>query len=355
MLTEVMRKASLPHIHEFSDRYGKQRRYVRRKGIRIALKSNPGTPEYLTEYQAALTKTERRNDGQKPGTWNDLIVTYYSSAKFKTGLKDSTKSENRREAERIRERWGSHPVNRLEARHILKWQDELSDKPGSANNMLAMVKLLLTFGTQRGFAHKNPAAGISELKIGAYRSWTNSEISKFEKHWPTGTRERLIFDLALYTGQRRGDLISMTRHHISGDVMGVVQEKTGERVAVPVHANLKASIETFKSSGIALLQRTDGAPLKARELHNIIASAIDEAGLPKACVLHGLRYSAARCLAEAGATPHEIMSVTGHRTLGMVEKYTRQANKEHLAGSAMEKLTAWRTRTEQESGKLSEK
>lgn len=67
---------------------------------------------------------------------------------------------------------------------------------------------------------------------------------------------------------------------------------------------------------------------------------------------HREGYSAARCLADAGASPHEIMAITGHRTLGMVEKYTKQANKTRLAGSALTKLTLWRsrTRTEQESG-----
>lgn len=117
-----------------------------------------------------------------------------------------------------------------------------------------------------------------------------------------------------------------------------------------MHPNLKASIAAFPSKGLSIIQRLDGKPLKVRELHDIISDAIDAACLSDDCVLHGVRCSAARCLADAGATPHEIMAVTGHRTLDMVEKYTRQANKVRLAESAMKKLTLWRTRTEQESG-----
>ena len=36
-------------------------------------------------------------------------------------------------------------------------------------------------------------------------------------------------------------------------------------------------------------------------------------------------------LAEGGASPHEIMSVTGHRSLSEVQRYTRDANKSKLA------------------------
>lgn len=354
ILNEGVRKVTLPYLQVFEDRHGKVRRYVRRFGKQLPLRCDVDDPEFLSEYQAALESLRPTRTQPAAGTWHALVTEYLGSAQFKQ-LKERTQSENRREAERVREKWGKHPVNRLEARHILKWQDLLADTPGKANNMLACVKMLLTFGKRRGYTHRDPAAGIDELASGSYRSWTDKEIIDFEAKWPRGTRERLIFDLALYTGQRRGDLAAMTRHHIDRGVMGVVQEKTGERIALPVHESLKASLAAYKSKGIALLQRDDGTPLKVRELNEIVAAAIKAAlGKNSDCVLHGLRYSAARRLAEAGATAHEIMAVTGHRTLGMVEKYTREANKARLARSAIEKLTQWRTGTEQESVKPSD-
>jgi integrase len=38
--------------------------------------------------------------------------------------------------------------------------------------------------------------------------------------------------------------------------------------------------------------------------------------------MHGLRKAAARPLAEAGCTTHEIAAITGHKTLSEVERYT---------------------------------
>lgn len=49
----------------------------------------------------------------------------------------------------------------------------------------------------------------------------------------------------------------------------------------------------------------------------------------------GSHKAIARRLAEAGATPHEIMSVTGHLTLKEVERYAAAANRRAMAKSGM--------------------
>lgn len=43
-----------------------------------------------------------------------------------------------------------------------------------------------------------------------------------------------------------------------------------------------------------------------------------QAGLPDDLHAHGLRKAFCRVAAEAGMTPHEIMSLSGHKTLGEV-------------------------------------
>ena len=65
----------------------------------------------------------------------------------------------------------------------------------------------------------------------------------------------------------------------------------------------------------------------------------DKAGLT-VCSSHGLRKACARRLAEAGASAHEIMAVTGHKTLAEVQRYTESATREGLADTAMGKLIA---------------
>jgi integrase len=47
--------------------------------------------------------------------------------------------------------------------------------------------------------------------------------------------------------------------------------------------------------------------------------------------------SAARRLAESGATEKQIAAITGHKTLAEVQRYTRAADQESLARQAVEK------------------
>jgi integrase len=62
-----------------------------------------------------------------------------------------------------------------------------------------------------------------------------------------------------------------------------------------------------------------------------------QAGLPH-CTSHGLRKAAATRLAEANCTAHEIMAITGHKSLREVERYTQEAQKRLLADSGMSKF-----------------
>jgi integrase len=83
-----------------------------------------------------------------------------------------------------------------------------------------------------------------------------------------------------------------------------------------------------------------GKPRSKYGLGNDFAKWATEAGLPARCRLHGLKKAGMRRLAEAGATAHELMAISGHRTLTEVQRYTEAADKKHLADSGMAKLRA---------------
>jgi integrase len=55
-------------------------------------------------------------------------------------------------------------------------------------------------------------------------------------------------------------------------------------------------------------------------------------------VPHGLRKALMRRLAEHSASSKEIAAVSGHKTLGEVERYTRAADQKKLSASAIAKL-----------------
>ena len=150
--------------------------------------------------------------------------------------------------------------------------------------------------------------------------------------------QRRAYTLALYTGQRRGDLVAMTRGHRKAGAIQVCQGKTGVEVSIPEHRNLAAELGLGEQGHMSLLTTSKGKAFNPVYFGAWFAEAIDEAGLPESCVLHGLRKTSAQRLADAGCTDREIMSITGHKTSRMVSLYTEKAETKKRASAAILKL-----------------
>ena len=101
---------------------------------------------------------------------------------------------------------------------------------------------------------------------------------------------------------------------------------------------LRASIDASPTGPLTYLETGYGKPFTANGFGNWFRDRCDEAGLPQ-CSAHGLRKATATRLADMGATPHQIMSITGHRSLSEVENYTRHANKRRLARQMIDHIS----------------
>ena len=140
---------------------------------------------------------------------------------------------------------GHRNVRGLQRKHLEKIIGEKANTPAAANNLLKKVRALLNYAVVSDYRNDNPANGIERFKEGTHHTWTEAEIAQFEKHWPLGTRERTASALALYTGQRRGDVARMTWRDIEGGQISVVQGKTGTRLLIPIHLKLKEALDAW--------------------------------------------------------------------------------------------------------------
>jgi integrase len=116
----------------------------------------------------------------------------------------------------------------------------------------------------------------------------------------------------------------------------VRQQKTGIELAIPIHATLAAIIAETPANHLTLLTTQTGKPFSAAGFGNWFRDRCNEAGLAH-CSAHGLRKAAARRLAEAGCTMHEIAAITGHASLSEIQRYTKAADQARLARGAMDK------------------
>ncbi len=345
-----MKQKRYPYVQSYRDNRGKMRHYFRRKGVRVALPGAPGSDEFEAAYASALAgETATRNLGPKPrkGTLSALAVEYYRSPDF-CGLKPVTQRTYRSVIEPLREKHGDKPVNRLERRHIKTLVAECSG-PGAANKLLRYFRLLLEYAVELEWISSNPARGIKKMNVGGegFAEWPEDLIEQFQAYWKIGSKQRLAFDLLLYTGQRRSDVVGMMRSHVRDGAIRVVQQKTGTPLWLPIHADLAESIDATDISGLAFLQTEYARPFTAAGFGNWFRRQCDTAGIAKGYSAHGLRKAAGRRLADAGATAHQIMAVLGHKSLSEAERYTRGADQKRNAAAALEKISA-RTEVERE-------
>src|SRR5215203_4694997 len=109
-------------------------------------------------------------------------------------------------------------------------------RPGAALSLLKMIRILIRHAIMLGWLKHDPSLGIKRPKGGEVRSWTDAELTEFEARWPVGTKQRLAYALHLYTGQRRSDVHRMTWADVAGDAIRIVQQKTGEKLTIPLPA-----------------------------------------------------------------------------------------------------------------------
>ena len=340
----TMTTLRLDYVHAYKDRHGKLRYFYRRRGRKTVLRGRPGEADFMESYAEAAAKfTNAGPSIAKPpatGTVAALVALYYASPEWLT-LRDSTRRTYRGIVDRWKGEHGSKRVRMLERRHIAEqvaksFQDS---GPHAANRLLYMLRLLMRFAVASDFRRDDPTIGVRPLRAtsGGFVSWSEDDIAKFEARWPKGTRERLAMALLLYTGQRRGDVVRMGRQHITGDCIRVVQNKTGARLTIPLHAELRAAIADTPKEHMTILTTGKGASFSAAGFGNWFREACDGAGL-KDRSAHGLRKAAARRLAEAGCSVLEIASITGHRTLQEVARYTAAADQERMARTALGRI-----------------
>lgn len=337
-----MTKLDLAYVHRFRDRHNKMRHYFRKPGYKqVALPGMPGSEEFMTAYQAALSGTPVpvAVTRTKPGTFNALIVSYYQSADW-LQLKPITQATYRNLIERLRAQHGDNMVAQLEARHVRMIVAKKADTPASGNALLKMLRILMRHAIEMGWCKDDPTQYVRKLKnkTDGHESWSESDITQFRSHWPIGSTARLALELLLYTGQRSADVRIMGWQHIRNNKIDIRQSKTGAHLLLPVHPSLSEVLGHVPAGQMTFLLTGQGKTFSAGGFGNYFRDCRRAAGLPEGLSAHGLRKAAARRLAEAGCSLPEIMAVGGWKTPKEATAYLRAASQEQMADKAIASL-----------------
>jgi integrase len=344
-----VKRSRFPEAKSYRDRHGRTRWRYRHKGFSRDLGTDFGSDEFKRRYAEAEAECRGRRkagagaDRTIPGSLSDLVASYYKSPEWRS-IGESTKRTYRGPIEKLRKMHGDKPIAHLGRAHVMAILAEKADTPSAANNLRKRLAQLLDHAIALDWIKVNPARLVKPYRIegGGYHAWDEGEIARFfEVHEP-GTLAHRAVTLMLYTGAARVDAVKMGPWNIKDERIEYRRQKTirtnGVMVSIPIHPDL-AEVLAGLPDDRPFLATAYGQPRSPDGLGNTMREWCDKAGL-KACSSHGLRKACARRLAEAGASAHEIMAVTGHKTLAEVQRYTETATREGLADDAFAKLLA---------------
>ncbi len=275
------------------------------------LPGTPGSPEFMAAYNAAVSA--RRETGI--GTLQSIINAYGISSNF-TALAPRTQADYRRQIKRIEGEYGDFPLAGLEDRRtrgeFLAWRDKLAvSSRRQADYAFAVLSIILAWGVDRGLATANPCERAGRVYRGSRNEsvWTSADEAAFLDKAPPHLALALM--LALWTGQRQGDLLRLTWTAYDGTHIRLTQRKTGARVVVPVGAPLRERLDATARKAATVLATEAGTAWTESGFRASWRKACIRAGV-SGVTFHDLRGTAITRLALAGCEVPEIATSTGH-------------------------------------------
>jgi integrase len=277
-----------------------------------SLRGEPGTPEFIASYNEAVT----RKAVTPQGTLLSVLQAYQQSENF-CGLADETRRGYRLIIVRIEKEFGDFPLSGLTDRRtrgiFMLWRDKVAADSGRrmADYAWAVLARVLSWGLDRGLVLANPCAHGGKLYRATRREnvWTAADEATFLERAPSHLHLPLL--LALWTGQRQGDLLRLPWSAYDGRTIRLRQSKTGARVVVPVAASLKAALDSAPKVSPIILINSNGKPWSSPGFRAAWARGCRAAGIT-GLTFHDLRGTAVTRLALVGCTVAEIAAVTGH-------------------------------------------
>lgn len=312
------------------------------------LSGEPGSAEFVESYQQAQAKRTT----PKSHTLLALLDKYQQSPKWQS-LAERTRKDCIKHILKIETEFGDFPLDALADRRtrglFLDWRDKMGLKSArQADYTFATLATVLAWAYDRGLIDRNPCTNPGKL----YKSkrseitWTEVDEAAFMKRAPEHLK--LAFMMAIWTGQRQGDLLRLTWAAYDGSHIRLKQSKTGRRVVIPVASPLRAELdkEARSKRAITILTTLKGTSWTSHGFGASWRKAIAAAKL-QGLTFHDLRGTAVTRLAIAGCEITEIATITGHSlkdvaTILDTHYLSRDAR---LAESAIEKLEKHKAKT----------
>jgi integrase len=305
-------------------------------GINLLAASHHETGASESEGQFAPTWLALMGDrpyADRPYTLSDVIELYRASGQF-SRLAESTKKMYDCLIERVDAKFGHLPIREFSQRGartvIRQWRDSLLSHPTSADRTMGVFRLVLNFAVNEEYLLRNPLAKIQMVHSGTRRDiiWSDDQVDTFLARAPRHMSRALL--LAIWTGQRQADLLSLKWSDYDGEYIRLRQRKmgrgrSGRHVKVLVSRELREVLSEIEAEQIyraklpgrrrvdrpeTILTTAWGRPWKQgfKSSWRRVRVAVGVLGV----TFHDLRGTFITLAHRAGSSIQEIAEASGH-------------------------------------------
>ena len=287
--------------------------YAWRGGPKI--EAEPGTHDFLDEWKR-LTK-DRAKVTRHDGTFQQIINAYQATPAF-ADLADETRKGYVRRIKHIETKWGSMPIEALADPRVrgdfLDWRDEIGQQsPREADYTFAILARICSWAHDRRRIPDNPCTRPGRLYKADRRDklWTEAHVEVLMAHASSAVALPCL--LAIWTGQRQGDILGLTWSAYDGRAIRLVQSKGGRALVIPCAAPLRAALDAAKGQrkAVTICTTTRGKPWTEDGFKSSFAK-VKAAAKIEGLTFHDFRGTAVTRLAIAGCSVPEIATITGH-------------------------------------------
>lgn len=283
--------------------------YAWRNGPRI--KGQPGSDEFTQSYYE-LVSAKKKPDS----TMLQSVLNEFQDTTIWADLAPRTQQDYIKQIKVIEKKFGSFPINGLADIRtkavLMKWRDELAKKSRrQADYAWQVLARILSWALPLGKVPANPCEKGGRVYRGnrSENVWASDDESAFMALAPAHLH--LALQLALWTGQRQGDLLRLEWPAYDGTKIRLKQSKTGARVVIPVGAPLKIMLDAIENRTGTILKNLDGEAWTSDGFRTSWRKARIKSGV-SGLTFNDLRGTAVTRLALAECTEAEIATITGH-------------------------------------------
>ncbi|HBF32699.1 tyrosine-type recombinase/integrase [Rhizobium sp.] len=283
------------------------------------LKAKYGTAEFVDEFRQ-LTRDKSAPNADSLA----YIISLYKRMELPR-LKPSTRSTYLPYLKTIETEFGDMEIRAVEATGsravFLEWRDSMSATPRAADIAWSILQRIMAFGVHMEKLKRNPCTNAGRLAESGTRReiiWTPPDLARFRASASRQLSAALM--LAIWTGQRQGDLLRLQWSAYDGKHIRLKQSKTGRRVAVLVSGSLgkllnelKAENEARKIPSMTILTNQKGKTWTSSGFKTSWGKAAKKAGIT-GLTFHDLRGTFITMARRAGASIEDIAKASGHTT-----------------------------------------